>query len=149
MVPLLWVTWVRQETSLQQRTAAEWQQSADRSNAGLTRAAGALPTCFTQQAEPGQETEVSELNCSKVSCCSYLTSLLGCPASTHSLNFPLAFSRRFNYFAARHMWLCHFAQRPCCVRADALGSLWSHMCMTSQYSRSYTESSLLRLCSNT
>lgn len=110
--------------SLQQSTAAECQQSAESGDAGPTRAAGALPTRCTQQVETGLRTEGSDTQLFKSAVPQpELVFAQGPSASTHSLNFSLAFGKRFNDFAARHMWLCHFASSSSCSRGDTLGSL--------------------------
>ena len=92
--------------SLQQSTAAEQQQPADSGNAGPTRVAGALPTHFMQQAEPVQGIGGVRTQLFK----SAVMQLHHVFAQGHSaLNFSLAFGKRFDYFAARHTRLGHFA----------------------------------------
>lgn len=79
----------------------------------------ALPACSVQQVEPGQQTGGQDPALKYTAMLqSHHVFACGCSASTRSLNFSLAFGKRFNYFAARHTQLFQFTWSSCCSTGD-------------------------------
>lgn len=140
------MTWIRQESYLQQSTVAQWSNQLTAATPGGKRRLGhCLP------AERGQGTGGSELSSSEEQPCSSAVPLpRGVLPHSHSFNFSLAFGTKFDYFTVRHRRPCHYAWCSCCIGGNTLAPFeiicaWLYI---TQDAINHTESSLLGWCSN-